>query len=182
MTQQLAIFQGYRAGTWIIDPVHSDVSFTVRHLGISKVRGSFGTFEGAIVTAEDPLQSSVTTTIQTASIDTRNSQRDEHVRGEDFLAVADHPTMTFVSTGLRSEGEETVLLDGELTLCGVTKPVTLEVEVGGFGDGFDGVKVVGFSARTEINRQDFGVTGGPAGSVVGNKITISLEIEAALKD
>ncbi|MFF3375357.1 YceI family protein [Streptomyces sp. NPDC002680] len=181
MTQQLAEFQGYRAGTWNIDPVHSDVSFTVRHLGVSKVRGTFGAFEGVIVTAEDPLKCSVTATIRTASIDTRNNDRDEHVRGDDFLSVTDHPTMTFVSTGVRPDGDGGALLDGELTLRGVTRPVTLELEVGGFGESYDGTRVVGFSARTEINRRDFGVTGGAAGGAVGNKITIALEVEAALE-
>lgn len=178
---QLTSIPGYGTGTWVIDPVHSDISFTVKHLGISKVRGNFAQFEGTLVTAEDPLKSSVTATIQTASVETRNDQRDGHVRGEDFLAVEKYPTMTFTSTGLRAEDEETILLDGELTLCGVTKSVTLTVEIGGFGEGFDGVKAAGFSARTEINRQDFGITGGPAGSVVGNKIQIALEIEATLQ-
>lgn len=169
---------GYLAGTWTIDPVHSDVSFIVRHLGVSKVRGQFDTFEGQLVTGASPLESSVTATIQTASINTRNDQRDGHVRSEDFLDVATYPTMTFTSTGVRAHGEG-LLVDGDLTLRGVTKSVTLEVEVNGFGDGgYEGTKVAGFSASTDINRKDFGITGGAAGAMVGEKITILLEIEA----
>ncbi|GAA3855114.1 YceI family protein [Saccharothrix violaceirubra] len=172
---------GYIAGTWVIDPVHSDVSFVVRHLGVSKVRGHFSAFEGTIVTGADPLTSTVTATIETASVDTRNGQRDAHVRGDDFLDADNHPELTFVSTGVRAV-DGGFLVDGDLTLRGVTKTVTLELEPNGFGDGMQGGKVAGFSASTEINRRDFGVTGGPAGAVVGDKITILLEIEATLQE
>ncbi|MGM1059611.1 YceI family protein [Saccharothrix sp. Mg75] len=178
MTSQTAI-PGYLVGTWAIDPVHSDISFVVRHLGVSKVRGHFGTFEGTIVTAENPLESTVTAKIDAASIDTRNEQRDAHVRGEDFLDVEKFPELTFTSSGVRAHGEG-FLVDGELSFHGVTKAVTLELELNGFGDGMsEGAKVAGFSASTEISRKDFGITGGPAGAVVGDKITILLEIEAA---
>jgi polyisoprenoid-binding protein YceI len=176
-TETTVSIPGYLTGTWAIDPVHSDVSFVIRHLGVSKVRGRFGAVEGQIVTAENPVESTVTAKIGTSSIDTGNEQRDEHVRGEDFLDVTRFPEMTFTSTGLRTNGED-FLLDGELTLHGVSKPVTLELELNGFGDGFDGAKVVGFSAATEINRRDFGVTGGAAGAVLGDKVRIQLEIEA----
>ncbi|WP_419995195.1 YceI family protein [Streptomyces boninensis] len=169
---------GYLTGTWTIDPVHSDASFTVRHLGISKVRGRFDNVEGTIVTAENPLESTVTATIPAASVNTNNEQRDGHVRAEDFLDVENHPTLSFRSTGVRAEDEETFLVDGELTLRGVTRPVTLKVELGGFGDGLQGGKVIGLSGSTEINRKDFGITGGPAGAAVSEKITISLDIEA----
>ncbi|GAA1336972.1 YceI family protein [Saccharothrix algeriensis] len=178
MTTQHVQIPGYLAGTWAIDPVHSDVSFVVRHLGVSKVRGHFDTFEGTIVTAENPLESTVTAKIATASINTKNAQRDAHVKNEDFLDVDKHPELTFTSTGVRAHGEG-FLVDGELTLRGVTKPVTLELELNGFGDGMGGGKVAGFSASTEISRKDFGVTGGPAGAAVGDKITILLEIEAS---
>jgi polyisoprenoid-binding protein YceI len=171
---------GYLAGTWAIDPVHSDVSFTVRHLGVSKVRGHFDTFEGQIVTATNPLESSVTATIDAATISTRNDQRDAHVRSEEFLDTARFPTLTFTSTGIRHD-DDTFLIDGELTLHGVTKPVTLTTEINGFGTGFDDNPVVGVSARTEISRKEFGITGGPAGAAVGDKITIMLEIEATKK-
>ncbi|CAL9522899.1 Protein YceI [Actinosynnema sp. ALI-1.44] len=180
MTTQTVQIPGYIAGTWAIDPVHSDVSFVVRHLGISKVRGHFDTFEGQIVTAENPLESSVTAKIETASINTKNEARDAHVRNEDFLDVEKYPELTFTSTGVRANGEG-FIVDGELTLRGVTKTVELELELNGFGDGFEGAKVAGFSASTEISRKDFGVTGGAAGAAVGDKITILLEIEAVLQ-
>lgn len=180
MTTQTVQIPGYIAGTWAIDPVHSDVSFVVRHLGISKVRGHFDRFEGQIVTAENPLESTVTAKIETASINTKNEARDAHVRNEDFLDVEKYPELTFTSTGVRANGEG-FIVDGELTLRGVTKTVELELELNGFGDGFEGAKVAGFSASTEISRKDFGVTGGAAGAAVGDKITILLEIEAVLQ-
>ncbi|CCH30570.1 YceI family protein [Actinosynnema sp. NPDC047251] len=180
MTSQTAQIPGYLVGTWAIDPVHSDVSFVVRHLGVSKVRGHFDTFEGTIVTAENPLESTVNAKISTASINTKNESRDAHVKGEDFLDVEKFPELTFTSSAVRANGEG-FLVDGELSLRGVTKAVTLELELNGFGDGFEGAKVAGFSASTEISRKEFGVTGGAAGAAVGDKITILLEIEAALQ-
>ncbi len=178
MTSTTTAVPGYLTGTWAIDPVHSSVSFSVRHLGVSKVRGKFTEVEGEITTAENILDSSVTATIKAASIDTSNEQRDEHVRGADFLDVENHPTLSFRSTGIRADGDD-YLIDGELTLHGVTKPVTLTAELGGFGDGqAEGSKVLGVSARTEINRSDFGVGGNVPSAVVGEKITIELDIEA----
>ena len=182
-TSTTSTIPGYLVGTWTIDPAHSDVSFSVKHMMVSKVRGRFSAFEGELVTAEDPLQSSVTATIDMASIDTNQAQRDAHIRSADFFEVETHPTMTYRSTGIRPDGED-FLVDGELTLKGVTKPVTLTLELGGFGpDAFGGTRA-GFSASTTINRRDFGVDismpmdGG--GVVVGDKITINLEIESVL--
>jgi polyisoprenoid-binding protein YceI len=117
-----ATIPGYTAGTWVIDPVHSDVSFSVRHLVVSKVRGNFRSFEGAVVTAADPLDSSVSVSIDLASIDTGNADRDAHVRSADFLDVEQYPTMTYRSTGVRVDGDGFVV-EGELSLHGVTKPV-----------------------------------------------------------
>ena len=177
---------GFVTGTWNIDPAHSDVSFTVRHMMVSKVRGRFSRVSGEIVTAENPLESAVTATIDMNSIDTNNAQRDEHIRSADFFETAKHPTMTFRSAGLRADGEDFVL-DGELNLHGVTQPVTLKVELGGFGpDALNpaGGTRVGFSASGEINRRDFGIDltmpmdGG--GVVVGDKVQVTLEIEAVL--
>ena len=174
---------GYIAGTWRIDPVHSDVSFTVRHMMVSKVRGQFTTFEGTVVTAEDPLQSSVTATIDLNSIDTRNEQRDNHIRSADFFEVEKHARMSYGSTGIRQAGDDW-LIDGELDLHGVTRPVQLKVELNGFTrDPYGGTRA-GFSATAEINRRDFGIDisvpmdGG--GVVVGDKISINLEVEAVL--
>ena len=174
---------GYLAGTWTIDPVHTDVSFSVRHMMVSKVRGHFQTFEGEIVTAEDPLQSRATASIDLRSLDTNNSQRDDHIRSADFFEVDTYPTMTYRSTGIhRDRGD--LFVDGELSLHGVTRNVTLEIEPNGFTkDPFGGTRT-GFSVKGEINRKDFGIDidlpmdGG--GVVVGDKISIAIEVEAVL--
>jgi len=186
MTAELVEIPGYVAGTWTIDPVHSDVGFVVRHMMVSKVRGHFTKFEGRIVTAEDPAESSVTATIDLASIDTSNQQRDDHIRSADFFEVEKYPTMTYTSTGVRRDGDDLVL-DGELTLKGVTRAVPLVLEVNGFGpDAFNenGARA-GFTATGEINRGDFGVDfNGPVpggGVIVSEKVQIVLEIEAVLE-
>jgi polyisoprenoid-binding protein YceI len=175
---------GYIAGTWVIDPVHTDVSFVVRHMMVSKVRGWFDTFEGTIVLADDPLQSSVTATIDLKSINTGNEQRDNHIRSADFFEVETYPTMTYASTGVRRDGDDFVL-DGDLTLKGVTKQVPLRLELNGFGpDGYGGTRA-GFTATAQLNRRDFNVNfSAPlenGGVVVADKITILLEVEAVLQ-
>jgi polyisoprenoid-binding protein YceI len=185
MTGDSAGIPGYIAGTWDIDPVHSHVGFVARHLMVSKVRGHFGKFEGQIVTAEDPLQSSATATIDTTSLDTGNAQRDSDVKGENFLDVASNPQITFRSTGVRAEGGQELTLDGELTIKGVTKPVELAVEINGFGpDPYGGTRA-GFSATGEINRNDYGITANvalPAGGVVvSERIQLTIEAEATLR-
>jgi len=179
-----ATVAGYLAGTWVIDPVHSDVGFTVRHMMVSKVRGRFARFEGQIVTGPTPLESSVTASIDLASIDTNNAQRDGHIRSADFFDVDNYPTMTYQSTGVRQHGDDLVL-DGNLTLKGVTKAVPLRLEANGFGpDAYGGTRA-GFSAYAEINRRDFGVDFQAAietgGVVVADKVAIHLEIEAVLQ-
>ncbi|WP_225845514.1 YceI family protein [Streptomyces sp. HPF1205] len=178
MTTQPAVVDGYVAGTWTIDSVHSDISFFVRHLGVSKVRGSFTEFSGTIVTAENPLDSKVEAVIKTASVSTKNEMRDSHVRNADFLDVETYPEMTFTSTAIRPQTAELFEVDGELTLRGVTKTVTLKLELNGFGTHYEGHAIAGFSAATEISRSEFGVTGGAAGAAVSDKIRIALEIEA----
>jgi polyisoprenoid-binding protein YceI len=172
---------GYEAATWSIDPIHSEVGFSVRHMMVSKVRGRFTTFSGQLVTAEDPTQSSVTAEIDLSSINTGQEQRDEHIKSADFFEVETYPTMTYKSTGVRVEDGEYVL-DGDLTLKGVTKSVPLHLELNGFGpDPFGGVRA-GFTATGEINRRDFNVNfNAPmanGGVVVADKITLHLEIEA----
>lgn len=182
MTTSTTGIPGYLTGTWTIDPVHSNVSFVVRHLGVTRVRGRFTELSGEITTGEDITDSSVTATMQSASIDTTNQQRDEHVRSTDFLDVENHPTLSFRSTGIRADGED-FLIDGELTLRGVTKSVTLTAELGGFGDGMtEGSKVLGVSARTEIKRSDFGVGGSIPTAVISDKVVIELDIEAGRQD
>ena len=179
-----ATVPGYVAGTWTIDPVHSEVGFVARHMMVSKVRGRFTSFSGELVLGEDPLQSAVTASIDLTSIQTGNEQRDQHIRSADFFEVDKYQTMTYRSTGVRPEGDHYVL-EGELTLKDVTKPVELTLELNGFGpDPFGGTRA-GFTASGEINRRDFGVNfSAPmetGGVVVSDKVTIQLEIEAVLK-
>jgi polyisoprenoid-binding protein YceI len=178
------LIPNYVVGTWDIDPVHSDVSFTVRHMMVSKVRGRLGSFTGEIVTAPRFADSTVTATVDASSVDTGNAQRDGHIRTADFFEVDTYPTWTFRSTGIREDDGDHVL-DGELTIKGVTRPVSLALEVNGFGpDAYGGTRA-GFSATTTIQRSDFGVDismpldGG--GVVVGEKVQIALEVEAVLR-
>lgn len=174
---------GLSTGTWNIDPVHSEVAFSVRHMMVGKVKGRFTGFAGEIVAAEDG-SATVNATIDVSTVDTQNPQRDEHVRSADFFDAATHPNITFRSSGLRAHGGKTYL-DGDLTLHGVTRPVTLELEVGGVTTDPYGLRRAGFSAETEIERKDYGISinmpmdGG--GVVVGEKVKISLEIEAVLQ-
>jgi polyisoprenoid-binding protein YceI len=173
-----------QAGTWVIDPAHSVVEFSVRHLMVSKVRGRFKEFEGTVTTDSDSLKSSVTAKIQTASVDTGDEQRDGHLKSGDFFDVENNPTVDFVSTGLASKSGNYVL-DGALTISGVTRPVSLDLEFFGVSPDPWGGTRIGFSAVTAISRKDFGVDfqipldGG--GVVVGDKITISMDIEAVLQ-
>ena len=172
---------GYETGTWNIDPIHSEVGFSVRHMMVSKVRGRFTKFSGQLVTAQDPTQSSVTAEIDLGSIDTGQEQRDAHIRSADFFEVETYPTMTYKSTGVRVEDGE-YILDGDLTLKGITKSVPLRLELNGFGpDAYGGVRA-GFTATGEINRRDFNVNfNAPlanGGVVVADKVALQLEIEA----
>ena len=174
---------GLTAGTWTIDPSHSVVGFSVRHLMVSKVRGTFTEFEGAIEIGENGLDSSVHATVAMASIDTRDRQRDEHLRSHDFFETATYPTMSYRSTAVHPLGDD-FIVDGELTLHGVTRPVSLKLEFNGVSSDPWGGTRAGFSASTEINRRDFGIDitmpldGG--GVVVGDKVKIELEVEAVL--
>jgi polyisoprenoid-binding protein YceI len=175
---------GYVAGTWSIDPVHSEVGFSVRHMMVSKVRGRFTSFSGQIVTGDDILDSSVAAEIDMSSIATGNEQRDAHIRSADFFEVETYPAMTYRSTGVRRHGDG-YILDGKLTLKGVTKDVPLALEINGFGpDPYGGTRA-GFSATAEINRRDFGVNFNAVmetgGTVVSDKVTIQLEIQAVLQ-
>jgi polyisoprenoid-binding protein YceI len=183
MSETAVDIPGYVAGTWNVDPVHSEVSFVVRHMMVSKVRGRFDTFSATVITADDPLKSSVTASVDLNSVNTGAPDRDNHIRSADFFHIEQHPTMTFTSTGVRQHGDE-FLLDGDLTLRGITKPVTFKLEVNGFGpDAYGGTRA-GFSATTEINRNDWGVSyNGPipgGGVAVSEKVTINLEIEGVL--
>jgi len=174
---------GYVAGTWTIDTVHSHVGFVIKHMMVSKVRGHFAAFSGQITTAPAPLDSTVSVSIDATSIDTANQMRDDHIRSADFFEVENHPGITFTSTAVRLEDGE-YFLDGDLTIRGTTRPVTLTVETPEFGPGPQGGTKAGFSATTEISRSDFGVSyNGPipgGGVALGEKVQIVLEVEADL--
>jgi polyisoprenoid-binding protein YceI len=175
---------GYTTGTWDIDPTHSEVGFVVRHLVVTKVRGRFAKFSGSIVTTENPLESSVDISVELDSITTNQDQRDGHLRSADFFEVETYPTMTYKASGARQDGDKFVL-DGELTLKGVTKVVPLTFELNGIGENpLAGGTVAGFSGTAHINRKDFnvnfeGVQNGIA--IVSDKIEIHIEVEANLR-
>lgn len=171
---------GLTAGTWNIDPAHSEVTFAIRHL-MTKVRGSFTDFSGAVQVADDLAASTATAEIKLTSIDTRNADRDAHVRTADVLDVENHPAMTFATTGVRAEGGD-YKVDGTLTIKGVAKPVTLDVDFHGIGQDPWGGTRAGFSATTTINRKDWGIEfnvplGGDK-ALLGDKVDITLEIQA----
>lgn len=175
---------GYKVGTWVVDPTHTEVGFSVRHLAISKVKGKFENFDATFVTAEDPLQSTVTAKAEVASVNTNQADRDRHLRTGDFFAAEEHPELTFVSTGVRQvDGEFKV--DGDLTMRGVTKPVTFDFEFGGFGEDPYGNYKVGFTATSVVKREDFGLTWNTplekGGVLLGSDVTIILDVQAALQ-
>lgn len=175
---------GYLTGTWDLDLVHSEVSFVVRHMMVSKVRGRFTTASAELVTAEDPWASTVTATVDLGSIDTGNEQRDAHLRSADFFETDAHHEMTFRSNGVRAEGDHFVV-DGELSLRGVTRPFSLQVEANGFGpDAYGGTRA-GFSATAELNRSDFGINWNApieaGGVVVADKVRVEIEAEFVLR-
>ncbi len=169
------------AGAWTIDASHSSVEFVVRHLMVAKVRGRFSEFGGTIHVGETPDASSVEVEISPASISTGDPGRDGHLTSPDFFDVEQFPTVGFRSTGVREVGDH-YAVDGELTLLGVAKPVTLDLEYqGSITDPFGNDKAV-FSASTEIDREDWGLTWNQAlesgGVLVGKKAKIEIEIEA----
>jgi len=168
---------GLTAGTWTIDPSHSEAAFTVRHAGISKVRGTVAITEGAVVVGEDGT-ATVTATLDPATVSTGDAGRDGHLTTADFFEVETYPTWTFTSSAVQVADEADV--PGELTIHGVTQPVTLAVELGGTAkDAFDNLRA-GFTATTTISRKDFGLTWNAAleagGVLVSDKVQITLEI------
>lgn len=168
-------------GTYTLDQAHTVVGFVVRHLMVSKVRGQFNAFEGTVVVGDGAADSSVRATIQVASIDTRESQRDAHLKSADFFELDSHPTIEFASTGVRADGDGWKV-DGDLTIKGTTRSVTLDVEFNGATTDPWGGERIGFSARTEIDRDDYGISFNAAveggGLVVSKRITIEIEAEA----
>lgn len=175
---------GYRSGTWVLDPSHSEVHFSVRHMMISKVRGTFGVKSATLVAPENPLEAKVTASVDVTSIDTNDDGRDGHLRSADFFDVENHPAMEFVSTGVRVENGD-FFVDGDLTIRGTTKPVTFEFEFGGFGSDPYGNYKAGATATAVINREEFGLTWNAAletgGVLVGKDVTISLDLQGAFQ-
>lgn len=175
---------GYRAGTWTIDPTHSEVGFSVRHLAISKVKGKFENFDATFVTGENPLDSSVQASAEVASVTTNEKNRDEHLRTGDFFAADEFPQLTFSSTGAREENGSFVV-DGDLTMRGITKPVSFNFEFGGFGEDPYGNYKAGFTATAVVKREDFGLTWNAplekGGLLLGSDVTISIDVQAALQ-
>ena len=168
------------AGTWTIDASHSSVNFKVKHLGLAKTRGRFASFEGAVEIGEDPADTRVDVAIDAASVETHDAKRDEHLRSADFFDVDQHPHLTFRSTGVRGGGSDWVL-DGELTVAGVTRPVSLEVEYDGVTTDPWGGTRAGFTATAQVNREDFGLTWNAAleagGFLVGKNVALELDVE-----
>jgi polyisoprenoid-binding protein YceI len=168
---------------WTIDGAHSSITFTVRHMVVSKVRGRFTRWNGTITMDErDPSGATVEVAIEPASVDTGVEQRDQHLRSPDFFDVERFPEMTFQSTGVESRGEGAYRLTGDLSMHGVTRPVTLDVEYSGSTrDPWGGVRA-GFSARGSLDRRDFGLTYNQlletGGVVVGERVQIDIEVEA----
>jgi polyisoprenoid-binding protein YceI len=176
---------GYKAGTWKLDPTHSDITFSVRHLAISKVKGKFEEFDVTAVTTDDPHATTVSATIEISSVNTNQKDRDNHLRTSDFFEADKHPQMTFVSTSFEPEDGGDFVLKGDLTLKGVTKPVTLKGEFGGIiTDGYGQTKA-GVEASTKINRHDFGVSWNMAleagGLTLGDDVTINFDLQLVLQ-
>ncbi|GAB2690327.1 YceI family protein [Thalassiella azotivora] len=181
MTTTTALPTGLVAGTYTIDASHSEVGFVARHAMVTKVRGRFGDVQGTLTFGDDVAASTAEATVQVASVDTGSADRDGHLRSADFFDVENHPTITFRSTGVRADGDD-YLLDGELTIKGVTKPVTLEVEFGGVATDPFGNSRVGFSAEADVDREDWGLTWNAAletgGVLVSKKIKLVLDVSA----
>ena len=174
---------GLTTGTWNIDAVHSSVGFSVRHMMVSKVKGQFKEFGGQIVVADEIESSSVVATIAASSVDTGNQQRDGHLQSADFFNAESNQHLEFKSTAITADGGDWKVA-GELTVNGTTKPVVLDVAFSGVGPDGQGGQKAGFEATTVINRKDWNIDfnmpieGG--GVVIGEKITITIDIEADL--
>ena len=170
-------------GSYELDPSHSRIGFVARHAMVTKVRGSFNEVTGSgYFDAENPANSRLQLTIQATSIDTRNADRDNHLRGNDFLDMENHPEITFVSTGVAPSGDDRFRVTGDLTIKGVTNPVTFDLDYTGTAvDPFQNQRV-GFEGQATINRKDWGVTWNAAletgGVLVGEKVTLEFEVSA----
>ena len=168
------------AGTWTVDPIHSSIGFEVKHLGISTFRGRFSGYEGTIETTDGALER-VEGSVQVASVDVRDDQLAAHLQSEDFFDAANHPSIAFASTGVRPVGDG-YELDGELTIRGVTRPVTLAVEIDGAGEDPYGGRRLSVVGSGEIDRFDYGIPFNaktPSGALVaGERVRLVLSVEA----
>lgn len=169
---------------WTIDPSHSSVEFSVKHMMFATVRGRFSAFSGTItIPGGDPTKGSVEVSIDADSIDTRDEKRDEHLRSNDFFGAGDNPQITFRSTSVAAKGKDRYAVTGDLTIRGVTKPVVLDATFNGQGVNPWGATVAGWSAETTIDRKDFGVNWNAAlesgGFLVGDDVKINLDLEVA---
>jgi polyisoprenoid-binding protein YceI len=170
------------SGTWTFDPAHSSVHFKVRHLGLTNVRGRFNDFDASLSVGDSLEATHLTATVQIASVDTNQADRDAHLLGTDFFSAEQHPTIEFVSTLIRDLGDGDYEADGDLTVNGITKPVTLKVEFTGRAvHPADGRERAGFTATARIAREDFGVDFNmPIGLdkvALGKKIDIEIDIQ-----
>ena len=165
-----------KPGTWALDAMHAQVGFAARHLGVAKVRGRFADVDATLTIGTTVEETAVEATIGVASIDTGNSDRDAHVLSADLLDVERRPTMTFRSTGVRGGADDWVL-DGDLTIGDVTRPIALDVELGGVADFVDGTRRAGFEAKGELRRKDFGIDFGPLNALLGDVVKIELDLE-----
>lgn len=170
--------QGLAQGVWNLDLTHSEIGFTVRHAGISKVRGRFTEATAEARVGESLVESTLHATVNTASFKSGDANRDAHVKGPDFFDVEQHPEMTFVATGVEGDGED-YTVTGDLTIRGVTKPVEVEVEFTGVAVDPFGATRAGFTGETEISRKEFGLTWNAAleagGVLVSDKVKINLD-------
>jgi polyisoprenoid-binding protein YceI len=169
-----------QSSTWVADSAHSEVDFSIRHLGISNVHGRFGKIVATIVLNDaDITKSSVTATVDVSTADTGESQRDEHIKGDGFFNVAKFPTASFTSTSVQKSGGN-LAVTGNFTLCGVTKPVTFIVEgPTAPAQGMDHKPHVGFEATTTISREAFGLGAAFPAPMIGDDVKLTLELDAA---
>jgi len=173
------------AGTYVIDPTHTRVGFVARHLMVTKVRGAFLEYAGTITIGDDVASSTAEATIQTASVNTGTADRDAHLRSGDFFDAETYPTMTFANAKVLSQDGDEFVVEGDLTIKDVTRPVTLKVELDGVANDPFGNTKLAVTAKTEIDREDFGLTWNVAlesgGVLVSKKITIEIEAQAVLQ-
>ncbi|MGC1209506.1 MAG: YceI family protein [Ornithinimicrobium sp.] len=180
-TQQLQALSDI-TGNYTIDPQHSQMGFVARHAMVTKVRGTFTDFEGSVTGGESLSDASVSVTLNVASLDTRNPDRDGHLRTGDFFDAETYPTITFVSEAVEALDAETLRIAGQLTIKGVSRPVSIDFEYAGAATDPFGMQRIGFEGSTTVLRSDFGMTFNAAletgGVLVSDKITLEIEISA----